>query len=207
MRVIIIFLLLIVLGFIAWKGAERYKIVEVATEEVAPSDDPASSDDETAEIPIEKALPSFDIVRVDRNGYAVIAGRAAPESSVEIFANGEPLAETDAERDGSWVIAADTPLEAGPVELTLAMTTMDGLTIRSEETILIYVPQREGDAPLVLRTTPGGASEVLQDPRDLPDGVGPLTLDVIDYDDSGAVIFSGRAQACLLYTSPSPRDS
>ncbi|NNE39485.1 MAG: LysM peptidoglycan-binding domain-containing protein [Marinicaulis sp.] len=74
------------------------------------------------------------------------------------------------------------------------MTTPDGLTIRSEETILIYVPERDGDIPLVLRTTPGGATEVLQDPRDPPEGVGPLTLDVIDYDDSGAVIFSGRAE-------------
>lgn len=195
MRVIIIVLLLIVLGFIGWKAAERFKIIEGPAEEVSEpladgNDDNAAPLDEQAA----PALPSFDIVRVDRTGYAVIAGRAKPGSEVTIYANEQELAATKAEVDGSWVITTDTPLDSGPVELSLSMTTEDGLTIRSEQTILIYVPEREGDAPLVLRTTPGGATEVLQDPRDMPEGLGPLTLDVIDYDDSGAVIFSGRAE-------------
>ncbi|HNS86901.1 MAG TPA: LysM peptidoglycan-binding domain-containing protein, partial [Parvularculaceae bacterium] len=141
------------------------------------------------------ALPSFDIVRVDRTGYAVIAGRAAPGAKVTIYANDEPLAETTAEGDGSWVIATETPLESGSVELSLEMTTDDGGTIRSDQTIIIYVPQREGDRPLVLRTTPGGATEVLQEPRDDGVGMGPLSLETIDYDEQGAVIFAGRAEA------------
>ena len=195
MRVIIIVLLLIVLGFIGWKAAEKFKIIEGPADGVS---DAASSADGTGDVDSqsdrEPALPSFDIVRVDRSGYAVIAGRAKPGSTVTIHANDEELSTATAGADGSWVIATDTPLEAGPVELSLSMTTLDGLTIRSEETILIYVPERAGDAPLVLRTTPGGATEVLQDPRDMPEGMGPLTLDVIDYDDSGAVIFSGRSE-------------
>lgn len=193
MRVIIIILLLIVLGFIGWKAAERFKLIDAPEQETAqPVDEQPGEPLEPVEEP-EPALPSFDIVRVDRTGYAVIAGRAKPGATVTIYANDEELTSTVAEADGAWAIATDTPLESGPVELSLSMTTEDGLTIRSEETILIYVPEREGDVPLVLRTTPGGATEVLQDPRDTPEGFGPLTLDVIDYDDSGAVIFSGRA--------------
>lgn len=194
MRVIIIILLLIVLGFIGWKAAERFKLIDAPEQETAqPVDEQPGEPLEPVEEP-EPALPSFDIVRVDRTGYAVIAGRAKPGATVTIYANDEELTSTVAEADGAWAIATDTPLESGPVELSLSMTTEDGLTIRSEETILIYVPEREGDVPLVLRTTPGGATEVLQDPRDTPEGFGPLTLDVIDYDDSGAVIFSGRAE-------------
>jgi LysM domain len=193
-RVIIIILLLIVLGFIGWKAAERFKIIEGPKQETtSPPSDGSDGEGKAAEEQM-PALPSFDIVRVDRTGYAVIAGRAKPYSSVTIYANDEELATTQTEGDGAWAIATDTPLEAGPVELSLSMTTEDGLTIRSEETILIYVPERDGDVPLVLRTTPGGATEVLQDPREMPEGLGPLTLDVIDYDDSGAVIFSGRAE-------------
>ncbi len=194
MRVIIIVLLLIVLGFIGWKAAERFKLIETPGEVVSTPVDDEADDADVPAAETAPALPSFDIVRVDRTGYAVIAGRAKPDSDVTIFANDEELATALAERDGSWVIATDTPLDSGPVELSLSMTTEDGLTIRSEETILIYVPEREGDLPLVLRTTPGGATEVLQDPRDRPDGLGPLSLDVIDYDDSGSVIFSGRAE-------------
>lgn len=191
MRVIIIFLLLIVLGFIAWQAFERFRPIDQLT----PSDSVTNvdPDDQVAPDAKEPSLPSFDIVRVDRNGYAVIAGRAKPGATVTVFANDEELAVATAERDGSWALAVDTPLSAGPVELSLSMTTEDGLTIRSEETIVIYVPDRDGDRPLVLRTTPGGATEVLQDPRAPDASFGPLSLDAIDYDDSGSVIFSGHA--------------
>ncbi|GAB4522278.1 MAG: LysM peptidoglycan-binding domain-containing protein [Amphiplicatus sp.] len=190
MRVLIIFVLLIVLGFVAWKAAERYLI---KPSQPAPSETAAPAAEEAPE-PARPALPSFDIVRVDRTGYAVIAGRAKPGAEVTVYANDEPLATTTAEPDGAWVVTTETPLEAGPVELSLSMTGADGQTIRAEETIVIYVPERPGDRPLVLRTTPGGATEVLQEPRDPEGGLGPLTLDTIDYDDSGAVIFAGRAE-------------
>lgn len=192
MRVVIIFVLLVVLGFIAWKAAERFKLIEAVPQESA---EPATGTSETPDVAPEPSLPSFDIVRVDRTGYAVIAGRAAPGAKVTILANEDPLAEATAEADGSWVISTETPLDAGPVELGLEMTTVDGVTIRSDQTIIIYVPQREGDMPLVLRTTPGGATEVLQEARDQGVGMGPLSLETIDYDDQGAVIFAGRAEA------------
>lgn len=191
MRVVIIFVLLLILGFIAWKAAERFRVIEapgVAETETPPPDEAAEP--ETAA----PSLPGFDIVRVDRTGYAVIAGRARPRAKVTIYANDEELATTDADERGDWVVTTETPLASGPVELSLAMTAEDGQTIRSEETVIIYVPEREGDRPLVLRTTPGGATEVIQEPRDPAGGLGPLSLDTIDYDDSGAVIFTGRAE-------------
>lgn len=194
MRVIIIILLLIVVGFVGWKAAERFKIIDEPKEQTAEPGAPTTPEEAQPDEPAEPALPSFDIVRVDRTGYAVIAGRAKPGSEVTIYANGEELATTPVESDGSWVIATDTPLDAGPVELSLSMAEPNGMTIKSEDTILIYVPEREGDLPLVLRTTPGGATEVLQEPREAAEGLGPLSLDVIDYDDTGAVIFSGRAE-------------
>lgn len=193
MRVVIIFVLLVILGFIAWKAAERFRVIETPTAVETESTTPdRTAPPETKAAP---SLPSFDIVRVDRTGYAVIAGRAKPRAKVTVYANDEELATTDADNRGEWVVTTETPLEAGPVELTLSMTTADGQTIRSEETIIIYVPERPGDRPLVLRTTPGGATQVIQEPRDPAGGIGPLTLDTIDYDDSGAVIFTGRAEA------------
>ncbi|MEZ5919728.1 MAG: LysM peptidoglycan-binding domain-containing protein [Parvularculaceae bacterium] len=191
MRVVIIFVLLIVLGFIAWKAAERYKLIAPPKQVEEQSGEAAKKAKEEAT----PSLPSFDIVRVDRNGQAVIAGRAAPGSKVTVFANDEPLQSVTAEDDGSWVMTEETPLKEGPVELTLEMTTPDGETIKSDQTIIIYVPKRDGDRPLVLRTTPGGATEVIQEPRDDGIGLGPLRLETIDYDASGAVIFTGRAEA------------
>ncbi|MEM6414422.1 MAG: LysM peptidoglycan-binding domain-containing protein [Pseudomonadota bacterium] len=192
MRVLIIFLLLIILGFIGWKIAERYEIAPPIEEVIAPPEQ------EPVAEPLDDApktsLPSFDIVRIDRTGDAVIAGRAAPSAEVSVFANDEPLATQRAGSDGDWAIVTETPLDAGTVELTLEMKTTDGLVVRSEETVVIYVPERPTDKPLILRTTPGGATEILQDTRDPDPALGPLSLTTIDYEDSGSVIFSGRAE-------------
>jgi nucleoid-associated protein YgaU len=192
MRVLLIFVLLLMLGFIAFRIIQERRTPAVDERPQAETEQPVSPGGAEAQKPA-PALPSFDIVRVDRSGLAVIAGRAKPGSRVTIYANDEELISTTTDPDGSWAVNTETPLDEGPVELSLSMTTPDGQTVRAEETILIYVPEREGDRPLVLRTTPGGATEVLQDPRDVED-VGPLTLEAIDYDDSGAVIFSGRAE-------------
>ncbi|MEQ1929491.1 MAG: Ig-like domain-containing protein [Parvularculaceae bacterium] len=187
MRVLIIAALIAVLGLIVWSAMRQGDVPTpppVGTP-VGPGETPAK---------IEPALPSFDIVYVTRDGDATIAGRAKPGAKVRVYANGEELASTTAIEDGSWTLDSPTPLAAGPVELSLDMTTTDGQTIRSDQTVIIYVPQRAGDRPLVVRTTPGGPSVVLQDPTEEAAGLGPLSLDVIDYDDSGAVIFSGRAE-------------
>lgn len=196
MRVLIIILLLIVLGFVGWKAAERFGLIEKPAEDTVvvsvPADEPG--DEIVPAVPTVPALPNFDIVRLDRSGDLTIAGQAAPNSEVTVFANAEVLATTTAIGNGDWIIYSEASLEAGPVELTLEMKTAEGVVVRSEQTVLIYVPEREGDVPLIVRTTPGGATEVLQDPRDPDAGLGPLALDVIDYDDSGAVIFSGRAE-------------
>lgn len=193
MRVIIVFILLVLLAFLAYRVSERYRDDAPA----APAESPAAPSGESNAGNVDApapSLPSFDIVRIDRSGDAVIAGRAAPEAEVTVYANGTELKTARAESDGSWVMTADAPLDAGAVELTLSMKTKDGVVVVSDQTILIYVPQRPGDRPLVLRTTPGGATEVLQDAREEGVGLGPLSLDAIDYDDSGAVIFSGRAE-------------
>jgi nucleoid-associated protein YgaU len=191
MRILIIALLLAILGLIVWQAMKRDRAEPTGPGQV---ETPAEPDDGYAPQPAKPSLPSFDIVRVDRTGYAVIAGRAKAGAKVTVFANGDELETATAEADGSWAMTTETPLESGTVELSLEMTTTDGQRVRSDQTIVIYVPKREGDRPLVLRTTPGGATIVLQEPRDGDGGLGPLSLDVIDYDDSGAVIFSGRAQ-------------
>ncbi|GAB4491788.1 MAG: LysM peptidoglycan-binding domain-containing protein [Parvularculaceae bacterium] len=153
------------------------------------------------------APPSFDIVRVDPSGEAVVAGRAAPGSRVMLYADGELLSETQADARGEWVILVETPLDAGPVELSLAMTvTREGeepFTIQSEQTVVVAVPERAGERPLVVLGAPGGASRVLQSPTDPDPELGPLALEAIDYDRAGGVIFSGRAEpgaTVRLYT-------
>lgn len=157
----------------------------------AEPDSPATSDEAVPE-PLE--LPYFDVIRVERNGYAVVSGYAEPNSEVVILANGDVIHRTPAGPDGGFADAIDTPLSAGPVQLGLRMITPDGREITSENTIIIYVPESDADAPVVLRTTPGGATEIIQGADADVSDLSPLTIDSIDYDQAGNVIFSGRAE-------------
>ncbi|NNU17099.1 LysM peptidoglycan-binding domain-containing protein [Parvularcula sp. ZS-1/3] len=138
--------------------------------------------------------PTFDIVRVTRQGFATVAGRGEPLGRMELLANGAPIAEEPIGSDGTFAMAVDTPLAAGPVELSLKQTTKDGMVILGEETVIIYVPDAGGDGPVVLRTTPGGSTVVLQRSAPRDESLGPLSIETIDYDRDGNVILSGRAE-------------
>lgn len=137
-------------------------------------------------------LPTFDIVRVDSAGTAVLAGRGAPDARVIVRANGKEAASEDVNADGEWAAYVDAPFSAGAVELTLEMTMPDGQVRRGEQVIIIAVPERSGDKPLVVLGEPGAPSRVLQNPKAGDDTL-ILTLDIVDYDAEGNLVLSGRA--------------
>ncbi len=142
--------------------------------------------------PLSIRPPTFDIVRIDPTGTAVIAGRGEPGADISVLANGAPLLEMTVDRRGEWAGVTDDPLPAGAVELTLLMTLESGQEIRSDQVVIVSVPEVEGEEPLVVLGRPGGPSRILQGPIDV-DGAA-FALTTVDYDDAGAVIFSGRAE-------------
>lgn len=139
------------------------------------------------------APPRFDVVRVDARGTAVVAGRGAPGARVTLLAGDSPAAEADIDAAGEWVMIIDQPLPAGSVELSLLMRTASGQEVRSDQVVVVSIPESRDATPLVVLGRPGGASQVLQSPFD---GVsmGTLALETVDYDEAGAVIFAGRAE-------------
>jgi len=136
--------------------------------------------------------PSFDIVRVDMRGTAVIAGRAEPNAKITLEANGKTIAQTTASNNGDWTIILNDPLEPGAIEFSLNMEGEDGRVVRSDQVVVVSVPRGKNKRPLVVLGRPGGPSRVLQSPDDDKE-TGPLALEAVDYDRAGGVIFSGRA--------------
>jgi len=57
----------------------------------------------------------LDVVRVDPTGGAVIAGRAPAGAVVTVVGNGDPLGDTTAGSDGSFVALIDMPPSDVPV--------------------------------------------------------------------------------------------
>jgi len=161
----------------------------------APAPTPAPADPSPAlsqPAPVALIAPTFDIVRVDPRGTAVLAGRGAPGSRVTLMSGDQEIASVEIDAAGEWVMVVDRPLPSGSVELSLIMVTPDGQEIRSDQVVVVSVPESRDRTPLVVLGRPGEASRVLQSPFD---GVsmGPLSLETVDYDESGSVIFSGRA--------------
>lgn len=172
-----------------------------ATPEVAETLDTPEfvSGDETA---ILIAPPVFDIVRVDPRGSAVMAGRGEPGAVIQVLADDVPIRfEHDGQRTdempvnerGEWVIIVDEPLPAGAIQLGLLMRTASGRELRSEQVVVVSIPEIPGPTPLVIVGRPGEASRVWQCPSCADSEMGSLVLETIDYDETGTVIFSGRA--------------
>lgn len=160
---------------------------------------------ETAETQEKPDPPSFDVVRVSREGTGVIAGRAVPDSDVTILANDVPIGTATANRNGEWVLIFQEPLEPGSRTLSLEAKTRDGRTAASEDMVVVSVPERgeerfspKPDNGVVAVLTPKdgqGASQVLQKPGQTN---GPLedllTIDTLDYDGEGRAVMTGRAE-------------
>ncbi len=138
------------------------------------------------------AAPTFDIVRVDPRGTAVVAGRGAPGSTIALMLGERELSSVVIDETGDWVIIVSEPLPTGSAELSLLMTTPSRQEIRSEQVVVVSVPEGRDTTPLVVMGRPGEASRIFQSPFDGVES-GPLALETVDYDESGAVIFSGRA--------------
>lgn len=100
--------------------------VETAGETTPDAPALAASQPETGS-PVEKTItPTFDIVRVEPDGTAVLAGRAMPDSELIILDNGAPIGTTSADWTGEWVFVPDRPLAGGDHEFSLVIKSEHG---------------------------------------------------------------------------------
>lgn len=139
-------------------------------------------------------VPRFDIVRVDPEGHAVIAGRAAPDSAVTVFDGGRAIGQTRADRDGNWVLLMNEPLPPGKSQLSLSATGTDGQVLHSAGTVAMLVPERGGaSAQGAQQLASAGQGAAAAPPSAVGVRNGRLSLDFIEYGSNGDVILEGRA--------------
>ena len=143
--------------------------------------------------------PRFDVVRVSPEGRAVIAGRAEPGAEVVVRDGDAEVARARAGPDGAFVVLPETPFAPGGRELTLTSRNGAGVEARSDGSVLLVVPPPAyaggAETPAVQAVLVPGAAA----PRVLgaPGGekVGGVSLDIVDYGDTGAIRFTGGAAA------------
>lgn len=90
-----------------------------------------------AEIAAPMMAPVLDVVRVDADGNAVIAGRAAPEVKVVLFLDAAPIAEVMADGAGNFVALLVIAPDDKPRVLTLEAVSADGTIVAGADSVLI----------------------------------------------------------------------
>lgn len=206
-----------------FKAAPNLPVVQIKPREplqsaeavpAAPQSEPAAAAQKEDE---QKEAPTFDVVRVEKSGETVIAGRAEPDSEVNVKTQtGETIGKARADRSGTWAIVTETPLTPGSHEIGIESQNAEGETQLSKDVVVVMVPEptaatgsaseapasggtvsAAAEQPQVLAVlTPregSGGSKVVQEPES-EDGIaaGDLVLDSVDYDEEGRVTVGGR---------------
>ncbi|GGC72994.1 hypothetical protein GCM10010994_34220 [Chelatococcus reniformis] len=137
--------------------------------------------------------PVFDVVRVEPNGEAVIAGRAAPRSTVELLRNGVVVERAVADAEGAFAITTPA-LPVGEYELTLRARTSSGARRASSQ--IVGVTVKPSGPPLVALVTPGKPTALLSNPLAEPSSNGtaaPITIELAEAEANGSLFVVGRA--------------
>ena len=209
---IVVGILAVLLLVFLWSGDEtEAPLTATAPTSAEPVEQPsgATAQPEVATIP-----PAFDIVRVERSGETVMAGRATPGAEITVLDGAKVLGKVRANQNGEWVFLPDEPLAPGSHELGLSVGTAGGVSptgaLESEQVVVVVVPDAAGgggdqaaaqpETAIAVLTPRGGAgvSKILQQPGDGGLADQDLVLNAVDYDETGAVVISGRATAGAL---------
>lgn len=155
----------------AEKAEEKIAAVAPKEAETAPSAETAPEvklGDETAKPEAVEAKPegaSFDIVRVEEDGSAVLAGRAAPGSTVRLLINEKVAGETQANERGEWVVIPVEPMSAGAHQMQIETENAAGEVKLAEQSVALTVPDQPGTQPLIVLSETAKPSRVLQKPE------------------------------------------
>jgi nucleoid-associated protein YgaU len=166
--------------------------------------------------------PSFDVVRVNPNGDAVVAGRAQPGAKITLLDNGHPVGSATADDRGEWVLLPDSAVDPGQHKFSLQAMEDDGKSQESEKEVIVVVPKpaediagqpvtkpsgalalevpKQGDGPTQLLNAPSSASNPpVAEPASTTSEAAaasppppPLSLDTIDYTQDGRAMLSGH---------------
>lgn len=159
-------------------------------------------------------LPSFDIVRVNPNGDAVIAGRAVPNALVTVSIGKRILGRVKADGRGEWVLVPDKPLASGTLQMVLMAKNPDGEEVAAGRDVVVVIDKNlsgtqakkfNSKTPVLTVSVPktGSGTQVIQG-RDTKLGKFisnqnesskklKVIIETIDFNDIGIGTISGRS--------------
>ena len=180
---------------------EEDKAAEVEEDKAA-----VVEEDKTTELEdLDENNPKFDLVRVEEDGSAIIAGSAMPNSEVRLLVDGKELEVVEADGSGTFAILTTIPTGEKPIELQLE--DANDKSVKSKDTVLV-IPNKETEnksPKIVIAETSGEI--IVQEQNETAPQIQSLSLDTINYTASGDVVLAGRAaseQTVRIYVDNEP---
>ena len=130
--------------------------------------------------------PSFDLVRIEKSGNIIVAGRNIRESNISVVINKKVVATEHTNKDGEFVYAPNEALKPGNYVISLIDTDKN---IKSADSVFVYISEQGYKNSISLLMTKNG-SKIMQAPV-LADG--DLVVSKIDYMDNGRMVVTGKA--------------
>lgn len=152
-----------------------------------PATNAESADDTPAPSDADPILPGFDLVRIDPDGSALIAGHAEPGAGVAVLLDGDEIGSSEAGSDGDFVAMFDIIPAAMPRLLALRATLGDTVRESRETVIVAPLAEPEFDLAQAVDVEPeptGTAVPVMQKPLDVAKDGGALDLPAAAPDDA-----------------------
>ena len=130
-------------------------------------------------------VPEFDIVRVEKDGGIIIAGRWLPHQNISVMANNRIIATERTDSRGEFVYSPVNEWEPGNYTIALLGAEPE---VKSSEKVFLYISEHGAENSVSLLMTKDG-STLLQAPAVLYEG--DLSVSKIDYLDTGRVVVTG----------------
>lgn len=146
----------------------------------------------TNAIPEEFAVAPASVQKANESAEKyIVSGVGVAGSGISIAVGDTVVANSKVDGDGDWVLSIGRDTLSEKSKLEILMATPDGRQVRSDQELFIIKDAE--DIALVILTAPGENSRILQTPfKGLP-SISGYELEAVDYDNSGGVIFSGKA--------------
>ena len=132
---------------------------------------------------------TFDIVRLDKTGNVVIAGKTIPNIKVDILDGNEILASVFSDSNGDWVWISENPLPEGIKRFNLKH--FDGEhEFFSHQNIIILREKNKYLSSKILRFSKNSSLEIINNNQKI---LG-LSLDIAEYLDEDSLMLTGRTK-------------
>ena len=132
---------------------------------------------------------TFDIVRLDKTGDVVIAGKTIPNIKVDILDGNEILASVFSDSNGDWVWISENPLPEGIKRFNLKH--FDGEhEFFSHQNIIILREKNKYLSSKILRFSKDSSLEIINNNQKI---LG-LSLDIAEYLDEDSLMLTGRTK-------------